>query len=385
MSRLENQHRLFLDLVEVLRPRWRRDPGLPGTIQAWLSARRAGSRDRRLYRELAFTTLRILPVVESLPPTELVGRVAAHAERTPATAEFIDAYADQRPPASPDQLLPSWLTQENPALAASPAQRDCLLSRAPLWLRLQTDDPAVVAAEFTELGWTWSESPALPGAWRLDGDCNVLGTRAFRNGLIEIQDIGSQALLAAVDPVAGTRWLDACAGAGGKTLQLARLLGSSGHVTAHDVRPAALAELKRRAERAGITHVSVDPRPGGSYDGVLVDAPCTGSGTWRRSPHLKWTTTEATMARAAETQAKLLARFAPLTAPGGLLVYATCSLCQSENEAVVSGFANAHPAYAPVSLTGIGNLPARSPIGLSIWPADLDSDAYFVAAFRRES
>src|SRR5690606_24311931 len=154
-----------------------------------------------------------------------------------------------------------------------------------------------------------------------------------------IQDLGSQLVLATLAEAPAGHWLDACAGAGGKTLQLARLLGPAGRVTAHDIRAGALAELKTRARRAGLdTIVTTTTLPAAAFDGVLVDAPCTGSGTWRRTPRLKWTTAPEDVARAARLQAELLARFSRLVRPGGRLVYATCSLCRSENEAVVAGF-----------------------------------------------
>ena len=149
MSRIENQRRLFLELIEQLRPWWRRDPGQPARLAAWLAEHRAGSRDRRLYRELCYTAWRILPWIEDASPDVLVARVARHAERTPATAAFIDAFAAgdaDSPSFPPASLLPDWIAAECPA-AVEPVQRDALLRRAPLWIRLQTELPAAVAAE----------------------------------------------------------------------------------------------------------------------------------------------------------------------------------------------------------------------------------------------
>src|SRR5262249_41278438 len=145
------------------------------------------------------------------------------------------------------------------------------------------------------------------------------------------------------------RWFDACAGAGGKTLQLARLVGPSGHVNAYDVRRAALEELNVRVARAGIrnVHTSAQPTPG-TYPGVLVDAPCSGSGTWRRAPHLKWATRPQVVADRAQLQQTLLSRFAVCVRPGGRLVYATCSLSSRENEAVVAEFLATHTDFEPV-------------------------------------
>ncbi|MCF3652008.1 RsmB/NOP family class I SAM-dependent RNA methyltransferase [Synoicihabitans lomoniglobus] len=382
MSRVDNQRRLFLELIEELRPWWRRDPGLPQRLAAWLARHRAGSRDRRLYRELAYTAWRILPWVEDAAPDRLVGLVAQHAEPSRATTDFIAAFGHPESPVPDTSLFPAWLDEACPGMQTA-AQRPAMLSRAPLWIRLQTSDATAVAQEFSSRDITFTPSDIIPGAWRVDGEVNLATTAAYRDGLIEIQDIGSQALLHSLPaPLAG-HWLDACAGAGGKTLQLAGMLGTAGKVTAHDVRGAALQELSLRVRRARLTNVSVDANPTGRFDGVLVDAPCSGSGTWRRSPHLKWTTTPESIRRAVEKQLFVLDRFAPLVADRGLLVYATCSLCRAENEDVIASFQLSHPHFSPVPLRHPATGEVVRDGHLALLPADLDSDAYFVAAFRR--
>ncbi len=386
MSRVENQRRLFLELIEELRPHWHRDPAQPQRLAEWLAAHRAGSRDRRLYRELCYTAWRILPWIEDASPDLLVRRVAGHAHRDKATAPFIDTFADptdtDAPPGPPESLLPAWLADECPR-ALEPPQRDALLSRAPLWIRLQTDRPATVAAELDGLGIHHRPSELLPDAWRIDTDAPLHTTAAYQRGDFEIQDLGSHALLASLPPPFQGHWLDACAGAGGKTLQLARLLGSQGHVTAHDVRGAALRELEQRARRAHLSNVAIERHPDGKYDGVLVDAPCSGSGTWRRAPHLKWTTSPSTIADAAERQRLVLAKFGPMVRAGGLLVYATCSLCQRENEAVIDDFLQHHREFRPVPLRPLGQTDTAPDGRWTYLPADLDSDGYFVAALQR--
>lgn len=385
MSRIENQGRLFLELIDELRPHWRKDPGLPNRLAEWLARHRAGSRDRRLYRELTYTAWRILPWIEDAAPETLIQRVASSAQRTADTAGFIDHFATNAPESigPSENLLPAWLPEQAPD-ALDPRQRDALLQRAPLWIRLQTEASDAVAAELNELEIPFETSDEIPGAWKLPTESRITQTKAFLTGLIEVQDIGSQALLHALPSPPAGNWLDACAGAGGKTLQLAKLLQpSGGKVTAHDIRPKTLRELQNRQKRAGITNINVSRTPEGKFDGVLVDAPCTGSGTWRRSPHLKWTTTPARIQRAQEQQILLLGRFSAQVEVGGLLVYATCSLCRDENDAVVDAFLRDHHAFRPVPLrhptTG-----EQLPVGrMTLLPADLDSDAYFVAAMRR--
>ena len=385
MSRIKNQGRLFLELIDELRPHWRKDPGLPNRLSDWLVRHRAGSRDRRLYRELAYTAWRILPWIEDASPETLVQRVAQHANRTPDTAAFIEHFASAttEPIGPPEDLLPDWLSSQNSAVIV-PTQRDTLLQRAPLWIRLQTDDANAVATELTELQIPFEPSALIEGAWKLPPESRITQTHAFQKGLIEVQDIGSQALLHSLPTPPTGNWLDACAGAGGKTLQLATLLHpSGGTVTAHDIRPKPLRELQTRQKRAGLTNLTVSRSVAGKFGGVLVDAPCTGSGTWRRSPQLKWTTTTARIQRAHEQQMLLLARFSQHVEVGGLLVYATCSLCHDENEAVVETFLRDHPAFRPAPLIHPAsgqNLPAGR---LALLPAELDSDAYFVAALHR--
>lgn len=419
MSVVGSQQQTFLRLVAALRPHWRTDAALPARLQGLLARNRQfGSRDRRLYRELIYTTLRHLPWIEPWLDAEpdRAARLAAWlAPVTRDTEAFRAGLCAGWPVAStvaeraaflqadPAALLPGWFRSECGAIF-QPPEFDAQLARAPLWLRLQTPHPGDVAREFAARGWRWREAEIVPSAWQLLDEADVTASPAFRGGAVEIQDLGSQLVLAALEVPRGGRWLDACAGAGGKTLQLARLLGPGGRVEAHDIRPAALAELAARARRAagpgaatapagqtigGIpdaAEIQLLPAPppasAGRYDGVLVDAPCSGSGTWRRSPHLKWITTPAGLAEKAAVQTAVLERYAPMVRGGGLLVYATCSLARSENEAVVARFLAGHPEFAsePTART-YGFAPA--PEGLTILPARHDTDGFFVALLRR--
>lgn len=378
MSLAANQARVFLRLLAALRPSWRSDPGLPARIQTLLARERSfGSRDRRLYRELIYTTLRYLPWIEprlDAEPEEAVRRVAWLAAELPATQSFRAAFATGAPPSGDKtELLPAWFRAHCPAIFSGP-ELDAQLRRAPLWLRLQTPDPRAVFAEFEQRGWTWRAADPLPSAIQVLGDVDVTKAEAFQRGWIEVQDLGSQMILAPAEIAPGGRWLDACAGAGGKTLQLATLLGPEGMIDAHDIRPAALDELAARAARAGLAarlRILRAP-PEDTYDGVLVDAPCSGSGTWRRAPHLKWTTTESTVLRAAAQQLALLPAFAARVRPGGRLIYATCSLSARENEDVVTAFLARQSEFEP-------ERPART-----ILPAAHDTDGFFVASLRRK-
>lgn len=394
-----NQARTFGVLLQAIRPHIRSDRNLPGRIhQAITREKRFGSRDRRLYRELLYTAVRHWPWFEELetaastdaaleamvwlaaplpsvqPLKELLGT------RFPGLPETVAARAEVLQVKSP--LVPSWVAEECPA-AALPPEIDFLHRRSPLWLRLSQESRAEVLSEFDRLGWKWRETGLLPTAVELLGDVDVTRTDAFARGRLEVQDLGSQLILEAVGVERGSRWLDACAGAGGKTLQLAQLTGAGGRVVAHDIRIEALDELSLRARRSRQSNIDISLAPSGAFDGVLVDAPCSGSGTWRRSPHLKWCTTPGTIAAAAEVQLGLLERFAGFVRSSGKLVYATCSLCGSEDAGVVRRFLAAHPEFAEIELSRAFTGRAASP-GTTFWPSGHDGDGFHVAALQRQ-
>ncbi len=418
MSRHEHQRRILLELLRELGPHLRSDRELPARIRRRLAGdRRFGGRDRRLYRELLYTAVRFLPWIEARlerDPVEGSNVLAWLAAEDRDTRSFRDALTGALPPRPPElaecarilgedpmALLPDWATAEAPAIRSA-GELDALHRRAPVWLRLHGVEAEALDAELATAGWRIRPSGVLSDAVEAlrtePSAADLTRTDAWARGTFEVQDLGSQMVLASLgtdqgEPTwsfEGGSWLDACAGAGGKALQLATLVGPGGRVDASDPRERALEELGRRSSRGGLGQIRIlsGPPTGGpgerrsGYDGVLVDAPCSGSGTWRRAPHLKWTVTREDLRRQAARQAELLARYAPLVRPGGLLVYATCSLARTENEVVVGTFLERHPDFQPVP-------PARSfgfaggPFGLPILPARHDTDAFHVASLRR--
>ena len=260
MSVAANQLTTFLRIAAELRPHWHRDPALPARLKAILAAHKEfGSRDRRLYRELTFTALRHLPWIEPLlesDPAEASRLLAWLCADLPATRAFRTAFASgSAPTGDPSGCLPAWFRPHCPEIFTG-TELAAQLRRAPFWVRLQTSEPARVFSEWSSLGWRWRVSPLLAGAVQLEGEVDLARTLAWQHGLVEVQDLGSQLVLASAAPAPGGRWLDACAGAGGKSLQLARLIGSAGRVDAHDIRPEALAELRTRVAREiGRAHV----------------------------------------------------------------------------------------------------------------------------------
>ena len=232
--------------------------------------------------------------------------------------------------------------------------------RAPLTARVNglRMDRAALASRLRAEGVAVRETPLSPLGLFLETRLNAFALPSFREGLFELQDEGSQLLGMLVD-APPTRVVDACAGAGGKTLQLAAQMKNRGELFALDIDARRLEALKLRARRAGVHNVRIRTLPtAGSEasealadliaraDRVLVDAPCTGTGTFRRKPDARYRLTEQRLADHVAQQRDLLEQFAPLVKPGGRLVYGTCSLLREENEEVVEAFLRQHPEFS---------------------------------------
>jgi 16S rRNA (cytosine967-C5)-methyltransferase len=398
-----NQQRLFLTFLGELRPHLRQDSALPRRIKDIFARNRAiGSRDRKLYRELVYTALRFLPWVEPFLDRDpaLAARITAWlAPELKPTSHYRAALGGDWPPApanlavkaallgtcvpgarfEPTDLLPGWFREHCPAAFTAP-HLDALNSRANVWVRLQCNDRNLVLDEFRAQGWAFTIPDEFPDAVCLPPNAEVAASDAYRRGFVEIQDLGSQLVLAGLAPAG--RWLDACAGAGGKTLQLARLLGAAGHVDATDIRREILEELRDRAQRARLTNIRITDTPEAAYDGVLVDAPCSGSGTWRRQPHLKWYVRPETIAAFTRTQLEILGASAPRVKAGGRLVYATCSLSHHENQDVVAAFLQAHPEFQAEAPAG-GPEGVFDGCGTTLLPGTRDTDGFYVARLRK--
>ena len=285
-------------------------------------------------------------------------------------------------------LLPEWIYAELPADLDISGYLRLLAQRPPMWIRLQCDDPDEVFAELTALGAITERHPVLTDAVAVRMQTNLFSLGTYRNGKFEIQDLASQCVSIAAAPNQGERWLDPCAGAGGKSLYLAQLMNRKGSVTAGDIRAAKLDDLRRRARRAGFPNIITKPHDGGAwkgrhqFDGVLVDAPCSCSGVWRRNPGAQWKLQLENISELAATQRKILENYAHAVRPGGVLVYATCSLFDAENSAVVRDFLSGHPEYKldpfPHPLNG-----KIVPGMVRIDSIDGDCDALFVAKMRK--
>src|SRR6185312_239320 len=276
---------------------------------------------------------------------------------------------------------------------------------APLDLRVNTlkatREQAIAALAESDISAT--PTPLSPLGLRVRGRPPLAALPCFRDGLVEVQDEGSQLVALLVDARPGMRVVDFCAGAGGKTLAIAAAMRNKGHIVACDVLQGRVDRAGTRLNRAGVHNVERrglaterDPwvkRHARSFDRVLVDAPCSGVGTWRRNPDAKWRFTTDDLTAVIELQRRILDSAARLVKPGGRLIYATCSLLPSENAAQVTSFTKDHPEFALLPVADvwaetIGRMPegAASPTAdrlLQLTPAKNETDGFFVAVLER--
>jgi len=294
----------------------------------------------------------------------------------------------------PDWILPHLAARFGEAL---PAEMAAMAEPAPLDLRVnllkgtREEAVAALAAEGIEA----APTPFSPWGLRVPGRRAVTTGAAFQSGVVEIQDEGSQLVAAVTGARPEMRVVDWCAGAGGKTLALAMSMKNRGHIVACDVSAPRLDGAVRRLRRAGVhnveRHLTVPgdkwaKRRAGGFDRVLVDAPCTGTGTWRRNPDARLRLREQDLQELLPKQAAILDEAARLVRPGGRLIFATCSLLTEENEAQVAGFLARHPGFAVVDLEQAWDLPTPCPCAgpyLSLTPRLHGTDGFFAAVLER--
>jgi len=291
-----------------------------------------------------------------------------------------------------EDLVPAELTAFLPPALDREQWLQHLMHRPPMWIRVQGGDQSVIdKLRLADL--TVTPHPTLPGAAAIsDAKVNLYNLEEFRNGLFEVQDFASQCIGVVAAPDGKMRVLDCCAGAGGKSLQMAELMGRKGTLVASDIRSYKLEDLRKRARRAGFPNIVTKEWDGKAYLGknaakfdlVLVDAPCSCSGVWRRNPESRWTLKTEEITEIAALQLQILTNAATAVRPGGVLVYATCSMFPVENEDVVQAFLAAqtdyyldsfpHP-FLPGETVRDGMLQVNS--------YDADCDSMFVARLRR--
>ena len=331
-------------------------------LARWFRKNRSlGSRDRRVVADLVHGAIRheaLLLRAGARDPEALVrgaGAIAAgerypHLEAHSAEEDFATALN------VPGPVAAEWLDTLGEAGALDFAAS--LNKRPPVDIRVNTlkTDRSSLQASLAEEGIETRPGDELDTHLEVVGRANLMNTQAFRDGHFEVQDRSSQALCMALPVTVSTTVMDLCAGAGGKSLALA---ARGARVRATDVRSKALDELKKRARRAGASIAIEQPSPA---DLVLVDAPCSGSGRLRRNPAIRWGLTDQAHRR---TQAELLVAATDFVGPGGILVYATCSLLSREND---------HPTPVGFTITE----------SRTLWPHTDTSDGFYWRVMTRD-
>ncbi|MGH6649553.1 MAG: RsmB/NOP family class I SAM-dependent RNA methyltransferase [Sphingopyxis sp.] len=369
-----------------------RDGGPPADAifaEAMRARRYAGSKDRRAIRNHVYDAIRN---VRSAPVS---GRAAmlALADADPELAVLFDGAAygpavitADEPRAETGLATPALLKLFDPLVGK--AECAAMLARAPLDLRANR-----LHSSRAELATIFPDGEAITGladGWRLPGETAAVQHAAYAEGQFEVQDAASQLAAVALAAEAGQTIVDLCAGAGGKTLAIASAINDEAAILACDTNRARLQQLPPRANRAGATQIeTLLLNPGqevamladrmGKADRVIVDAPCSGSGTWRRSPELRWRSTPARLDRHVADQTKLLALGADLVAPGGKLLYAVCSIIAREGRAQVDEFLTRHPGWTAdtdILPDGVGRPAGR---GFLLTPGHDGCDGFFLA------
>jgi 16S rRNA (cytosine967-C5)-methyltransferase len=298
---------------------------------------------------------------------------------------------------------PEWLEPHLEAVfgRALPREMAALNGAAALDLRLnrlKTNDREKLRTLLMHEGVEAARTPLSPLGLRVFGRIPLGTLDVFREGLIEVQDEGSQLAALLADARPGMRIVDFCAGAGGKTLALAGQMENRGHLVACDISEKRLERATQRLRRAGASIVQRVPlqsardkwvkRHVRSFDRVFVDAPCTGTGTWRRNPDAKWRLKPADLAELTALQAEILDSAARLAKPGGRVIYVTCSLLREENEAQIERFLTSHSDFALLPIGDIwratvGSEPPAPGDMLRLTPARHGTDGFFVAVLAR--
>ena len=383
-ARVQTSIELLDSIIEAAR-----NKGAPADriLAEWFRNNRfAGSKDRRAIRELVFAAIR------ACGPMPVSGRSAMLRlgevdENIPALfdgSNYGPAAIRDGESAAAGGVAPEWLEQRLAASDVTGQETEALLERAPLDLRVNTLKADRATLELPEP----ASTTAAPNGLRVEPGTPVEQWPAFRDGAIEVQDTGSQLACMAVTAQPGETVIDLCAGGGGKTLALAAAMDNLGRLIASDTDRNRLSRLAPRAERAGATNIQtilLNPAQEldaladftGQADAVLIDAPCSGTGTWRRNPEARWRLDEKELARLTEIQTYLLDLAVKLVRPGGRIVYVTCSLLDEEGAGQFDAFLTRHPQFRPKVLV----LPLGRPRGkgIRLSPFHDGTDGFFIA------
>ena len=346
----------------------------------------AGSKDRRAIRELVYSAIRACGPIPGSGRSAMLRLAETDASIAPLFdgSNYGPSLIGPNESGAQGGVAPRWLAERLASSDIAEEEAKALLDRAPLDLRINT-----LMAERATLSLPADAEPtAAPHGLRLPSGTQVEQWPEYRDGTIEVQDTGSQLACLGVDAQPGETIVDLCAGGGGKTLALAAAMDNLGRIVASDTDRGRLSRLVPRAERAGATIIEtrlLDPKRErdaltdleGSADAVLVDAPCSGTGTWRRNPEARWRLDEGELGRLRDLQGYLLDLAATLVKPGGRLIYVTCSLLDEEGARQFDDFLSRAGDFKPHEIT----LPAgrKRGTGMRLTPYHDGTDGFFIA------
>lgn len=379
-------------------------PADAAATEYFRARRYIGGGDRREISSLVWEAVRHYGRLGRICPFPLTGRMAVAAliklqGKDPAGIFTGETYApdvlDERERDFLNALpadLPSAVYECPDGLAGKidDEEKTALAGEAPFDLRVNTLKATVpeVLAVLRQRGLAAERTPFSPTGVRLKGRPNLRGSEIFENGLADVQDEGSQIVSLLTGAAAGETVMDWCAGAGGKTLAMAAMMENKGVIHAADANARRLKDLPERAVRAGVKNVILlngyDNLK--KYDLVLVDAPCTGTGTWRRAPDARWRTTPDDAERLAAVQSEILEKAHQSVKKGGRLFYITCSLLAEENEEQIDRFLSRHPDFHLQDLS----VPLKEKTGVEtcsktvrLKPSVHGTDGFFAASLVR--
>lgn len=363
---LEVLHRasVFQPADAVLRDVLRKTRGLEAAQRRWVS-------------HAVFDYYRWCGFLEEAPADfKTIAAVIDLAERF---AEAPETFSDEELAA---HAVPGWIHQQ---MAPRPAWIRAIQRPPRLWLRSPQRTSEALGQRLRGL-----EAGPLPGSWCYLGEEDLMKTSLFHEGAVEIQDLSSQAVAWVCHPMPGEKWWDACAGEGGKALHLSDLMRNQGLVWASDRAEWRLRRFKQRAARAKVFNYrmtlwngSPPPPTRTLFDGVLVDAPCSGVGTWQRNPHARWTLKTEDVPSLSSVQLDLLKNAATRVKPEGRLIYSVCTLTNEETVGVVERFNREQEGFVP--------WPERDPLdpesearsSFFLWPDRSLGQGMFVACWKR--
>jgi 16S rRNA (cytosine967-C5)-methyltransferase len=285
-----------------------------------------------------------------------------------------------------EKAVPAWVFEH---VKKNPDWLRSLQAEPQIWLRARVGKGRELAQRL-EATKPLGEG-RLADCLRYNGQRDLFRTDEFQNGEFELQDVNSQAVGWICNPKPDETWWDACAGEGGKSLHLSDLMLNKGMLWVSDRAEWRLKKLKLRAARAKMFNYRATLWDGSAklptktkFDGILLDAPCSGIGTWQRNPQSRWTATAQDVKELAELQARLLRNVVPALKPGGRLVYSVCSLAQAETVGVTEAFSREFPEMEPMEIQNPLNEQEKVSTGLWLWPQHTAGNGMFVFEWRRK-